>query len=56
MREGTYVEYQTDHAQWGSGMVIKFDEQTELLTVLDDDGSEWIGPADLATPSERYEQ
>lgn len=56
MREGTYVEYQTGHAEWGSGTVTKFDEQTQMLTVRDDDGSEWIGPVDLATTSDRCEE
>lgn len=52
MEIGTHVEYQTGIAESGFGTVIRFDEDTEIVTVIDDDdGSTWCGPIDLATPT-----
>lgn len=52
MEPGTHVEYQTGIAEYGIGIVTNFDEETEMVTVTDDDdGTVWCGPADLATPT-----
>lgn len=50
MRVGQVVEYQTGLGEWGTGSVVDFNEELDLLTVVDDeDGSTWHGPADRAT-------
>lgn len=50
MRVGQVVEYQTGLGEWGTGSVVDFNEELDLLTVVDDeDGSKWHGPADRAT-------
>lgn len=52
MNIGNLVEYQTDVASWGIGRVVAYDEETEMVTVQDeDDGSTWRGPADYTTPT-----
>eukprot|EP01034_Spumella_vulgaris_P032841 gene32841-40538_t len=52
MRIGTHVEYATGIAESGFGTVIDFDNDTEIVTVMDDDdGSTWRGPLDHATPT-----
>lgn len=52
MKLGTHVEYETGIAEYGIGFVSHFDEQTEMVTVTDeDDGSIWRGSADLVTPT-----
>ncbi|MBX9794328.1 MAG: hypothetical protein K2Y02_08540 [Burkholderiaceae bacterium] len=50
MEIGTHVEYETGIAESGVGIVIEFDEETETVTVKDDDdGSIWRGSIDHAT-------
>lgn len=53
MNIGTRVEYQTDIGEYALGTVIGFDEESEIVTVTDDDdGSTWSGPVDFATPTD----
>lgn len=48
MNVGDVIECQVDVASWGIGRVIAYDDETELVTVQDeDDGTNWRGPADL---------
>lgn len=45
------VAYQTGIAEFGIGEVIAYNQDTEIVTVVDeDDGSTWRGPVDLTTP------
>ncbi len=52
MEPGTHVEYETGIAEYGIGFVTHFNEQTEMVTVTDEeDGSTWRGPLDRVTPT-----
>jgi len=47
MELGTLVEYETGPGSSGIGFVSAYEEQTEIVTVVDeDDGSTWRGPLD----------
>jgi hypothetical protein len=49
MNIGDLVEYQVDLCSWGIGRVVAYDEETEVVTVRDeDDGTTWHGLADHA--------
>ncbi len=51
MHIGQRVEYATGIAESGISTVCRVNEETDLVTVKDeDDGSTWRGPADLVTP------
>jgi hypothetical protein len=51
MEIGTFVEYETGIAESGFGAVIDFEEETDTVTVMDeDDGRIWRGPLDRALP------
>lgn len=53
MKPGDLIEYQTDVSSWGTGRVVAFDEETEMVTVRDEyDNSTWTGPADRTEPSD----
>jgi len=52
MKVGDRVEYQVDVASWGIGRVVSHDEDTEIVTVMDeDDGTMWRGLADHTEPA-----
>jgi len=51
MKVGDVVEFQIDVASWGTGRVVAYDEETEIVAVEDsDDGTMWRGPADKTEP------
>ncbi len=53
MKVGDMVEYQVDVASWGIGRVVAYHEDTEIVTVQDeDDGSTWQGLVDFTEPAE----
>lgn len=53
MKVGNPIEYQVGIASWGIGHVVAYDENTEIVTVKDeDDGTAWRGLADQTEPAE----
>lgn len=53
MKIGGLVEYQVDFASWGIGRVVAYDDDTEIVTVKDeDDGTTWRGLADHTEPAD----
>jgi hypothetical protein len=53
MNIGDRIEYQVGIASWGIGRVVGYDENTEIVTVEDeDDGTTWRGLADHTEPVE----
>lgn len=53
MKVGNLVQYQVDVASWGIGHVVAYDEDTEIVTVKDeDDGTVWRGLADYTAQVE----
>lgn len=54
MRIGTHVEYETGIAESSLGSVSDYNDETEIVTVKDDDdGSTWSGPVDRCNPLEK---
>jgi len=52
MRTGIRVEYQTGYAESAYGVVLVYDEETDIVTVRDeDDYTVWSGPSDRAEPA-----
>ena len=52
MQTGIRVEYQTGYAESAYGVVLAYDEETDVLTVRDeDDGTVWAGPSERAEPA-----
>lgn len=53
MKPGDRVEFQTGPGSYGTGAVMAYDEETETVTVRDDDdGTLWCGPEEKTSPAE----
>lgn len=56
MKIGTRVEYHTAPGCSGFGRITAIDEESEVITVKDeDDGSNWTGPMDKAETADEEE-
>jgi hypothetical protein len=52
MKPNDLVEFQTAAGSFGTGRVVEYDEETEVVTVRDvDDGSLWRGPEEMTSPA-----